>query len=372
MKASWRIGRIFGIDIYIDASWLIIFGLFTWLMASYYFPNNFADWPKWKYWTVGALTSILFFASVLGHELAHSLVAIRQGEKVRRITLFILGGVSQLSEEPKEAWKEFSMALVGPLTSLVIGLVCYGLAFVLRPISEPLAAMAQYLSFINILLGAFNLIPGFPMDGGRVLRAIIWKVSGNLRKATRFAAMVGQGFAFLFIFIGFSLMFRGLLFDGIWIMMIGWFLLNSASQGYHQIVMRDMLSHVHAEDLMTTDIPTVRSDVSIQQLVDELILRHQGRAFFVADNGTIKGVVCLEDVKKTPREQWSTLRVDQAMTPRENLNMASPDDDGNQILNLLTSKHVNQVPVVKSDKIEGIIYRTDILHFMKLRSDLGV
>jgi Zn-dependent protease/predicted transcriptional regulator len=372
MKVSWRIGRIFGIDIYIDASWLIIFGLFTWIMASYYFPSNFADWPGWQYWVVGALTSILFFASVLGHELAHSLVAIRHGDKVRRITLFILGGVSQLSEEPKEAWKEFSMALVGPLTSIVIGVVCYGLAFVLRPISEPVAAMARYLSFINILLGAFNLIPGFPMDGGRVLRAIIWKISGNLRKATRFAALVGQGFAFLFIFIGFSLMFRGLLFDGIWIMMIGWFLLNSASQGYHQIVMRDMLGHVHAEDLMTKDIPTVRSDVSIQQLVDERILRHQGRAFFVADNGTIKGVVCLADVKKKPKEQLSTLRVDQVMTPRENLNMASPDDDGNQILNLLTSKHVNQVPVVKNDKIEGIICRTDILHFMQVRSDLGV
>jgi len=372
MKVSWRIGRILGIDICIDASWLVIFGLFTWIMASHYFPSGYPQWPKWQYWAVGALTSILFFASVLGHELAHSLVAVRQGEKVRRITLFILGGVAQISDEPKEASKEFFMAFVGPLTSFAIAVVCSVLASVLRPVSEPFAAIARYLWFINLLLGIFNLLPGFPMDGGRVLRAIIWKFTGNLKRATRIASAVGQGFAFLFIFIGFSMMFRGLLINGIWIMMIGWFLLRAAGQGYHQVVMREMLSNVMAEDLMERDIPSVPSNLSIQKLVDEYILKHRDRAFIVADGGNIEGIVCLEDVKKVPKDEWPSVRVGEVMTLKEELATVSPNDDGNKILAVLGAKNVHQVPVVKEGKIQGIVCRTHILQLLQLRADLGI
>jgi Zn-dependent protease/predicted transcriptional regulator len=372
MKVSWRIGRIFGIDIHIDASWLVIFGLFTWIMASYYFPSGYPQWPKWQYWAVGALTSILFFASVLGHELAHSLVAIKQGEKVRRITLFILGGVSQISEEPKQASKEFFMALVGPLASFAIAIGCYFLVLAFRPINEPLAAMARYLSFINVLLGGFNLLPGFPMDGGRVLRAIVWKVTGNLKKATRIASSVGQGFAVLFIVLGFLMMFRGLFVNGIWIMMIGWFLHSAAGQGYHQVIMREMLAHVRAEDLMERDIQSVSGNLPIQKLVDEFIFRHRDRAFIVADRGDIKGIVCLEDVKRISKDQWPSTMVSEAMTPQEDLVTASPEDDGNKVLAQLTTKSVHQVPVVKDGKIQGVVCRTDILHFLQLRSELGV
>jgi len=372
MKVSWRIARIFGIDIHVDASWLVIFGLFTWIMASYYFPGGYPQWPKWQYWTVGALTAILFFASVLGHELAHSLVAIKQGEKVRRITLFILGGVAQISEEPKEASKEFFMALVGPLMSFAIAVVCYFLVLLLRPVSEPLAAIARYLSFINVLLGVFNLLPGFPMDGGRVLRALIWKFTDNLKKATGIASSVGQGFAVLFIVLGFLMMFRGLFVNGVWIMMIGWFLHSAAGRGYHQVIMREMLRGVRAEDLMVRDIQSVSSDLSIQKLVDEFILKHRDRAFIVAEKGDIKGIVCLEDVKKVPKDQWPSARVSQVMTPREELATVSPDDDGNKVLAELAAKSVHQVPVVERGKIQGVVCRTDILQFMQLRSELGV
>lgn len=372
MKVSWRITRIFGIDICIDASWLIIFGLFTWILASHYFPNAYPKWPSWQYWVVGALTSILFFASVLGHELAHSLIAIQQGEKVRRITLFILGGVAHLSEEPKEASKEFFMALVGPLTSFSIAVICYFLVPVLRPVSEPVAASFRYLSFINMLLGIFNLLPGFPMDGGRVLRSIIWKFTGNLKKATGIASSVGQGFAYLFIVLGFLMMFKGLFVNGIWIMMVGWFLLRAAGQGYHQVIMREMLSAVRAEDLMERDIQSVPSDLTIQKLVDEFILKHRDRAFMVVDNGNIKGIVCLEDVKKLPRDQWPSARVSQIMTSREDLAAVSPNDDGNKVLAELAARNVHQVPVVKKGKIQGIICRTDILQLMQVRADLGI
>jgi Zn-dependent protease/predicted transcriptional regulator len=372
MKISWRIGRIFGIDIYLDASWLVIFGLFTWIMASSYFPHEYPQWPTWQYWVVGAFTSLLLFASVLGHELAHSLVAIRQGEKVRRITLFILGGVAQITEEPKDASKEFYMAFVGPLTSFAIAGVCYFLFFLLRPLSEPLAAMARYLSFINVLLGAFNLLPGFPMDGGRVLRSIIWKLTGNLKKATGIASSAGQGFAFFFIIVGFFMIFRGMFVNGIWIMMIGWFLHSAAGQGYHQVIVKEMLAHVRAEDLMERDVEIVSSSLPIQRLVDEFILKHRDRAFIVVDNGEIKGIISLEDVKKVHRDRWPTTRVSEAMTPKEDLSTASPDDDGNKVLAQLTNKRIHQIPVVKDGKIEGVVSRTDILHFLQLRSDLGV
>lgn len=372
MKLSWRIGRIFGIDIYIDASWLVIFGLFTWIMSSYYFPSGYPRWPVWQYWVVGACTSLLLFASVLGHELAHSLVAIRQGEKVRRITLFILGGVAQITEEPKEAAKEFFMALVGPLTSFAIAAVCYGLFFILRPVSEPLAAMARYLSFINVFLGAFNLLPGFPMDGGRVLRSIIWKFTGNLQKSTRIASAFGQGFAFVFIALGFLMMFRGLFINGIWIMMIGWFLYSAAGRGYHQIIVKEMLSHVRAQDLMETDVQSVSEDLPIQKLVDEFILKHRDHAFIVADRKDIKGIIGLDDVKKIPRDQWPSATVKETMIPRKDLMTVSPDDDGNKVLAQLTNKRIHQVPVVKDGKIRGIVSRTDILHFLQLRSDLGI
>jgi Zn-dependent protease/predicted transcriptional regulator len=372
MKASWRIGRIFGIDIHVDASWLVIFGLFTWIMASYNFPSGYPQWPTWQYWVVGALTSLLLFASVLGHELAHSLVAIRQGEKVRRITLFILGGVAQISGEPKDASKEFLMAFVGPLMSFAIAGLCYLLVFIFRPVSEPLTAIARYLSFINVLLGAFNLLPGFPMDGGRVLRSLLWKFTGNLKTSTGIASAVGQGFAFVFIALGFFMMVRGLFVNGIWIMMIGWFLYSAAGQGYHQVIMREMLAHVRAEDLMEKNVASVSDNLPIQRLVDEFILNRRDRAFIVADKGDIKGIVCLEDVKKIPKDQWSSAMVREIMTPREDLAAVSPDDDGNKVLAQLTSNSIHQVPVMKGGKIQGIVCRTDILHFLQLRSDLGV
>jgi len=246
------------------------------------------------------------------------------------------------------------------------------LFFILRPVSEPLAAMARYLSFINVFLGAFNLLPGFPMDGGRVLRSIIWKFTGNLQKSTRIASAFGQGFAFVFIALGFLMMFRGLFINGIWIMMIGWFLYSAAGRGYHQIIVKEMLSHVRAQDLMETDVQSVSEDLPIQKLVDEFILKHRDHAFIVADRKDIKGIIGLDDVKKIPRDQWPSATVKETMIPRKDLMTVSPDDDGNKVLAQLTNKRIHQVPVVKDGKIRGIVSRTDILHFLQLRSDLGI
>ena len=370
MKHSWRIGKIFGIDIYIDSSWLVIFILFSWILSVNYFPHKYTSWSHSLYWLVGIVTSLLIFTSVLIHELAHSLVAISQGEKVRNITLFILGGVAQISQEPKKPMREFFMALVGPLTSLALGIIFIVLAVLSRGLNVQVSASASYLALINIALAIFNLMPGFPMDGGRILRSIIWQLSGNLNKATKIASKTGQGFAFFLMFIGILQIFRGNI-SGLWLIFIGWFLHSAAIRGYHQVIMESMLKGVRAEDLMNKDFETVRSEMTVQELVDDHILKKKERVFFVEDNNSLQGIVCLDDVKALPRQEWPLKKVTEIMTPREKLLFVSPEADGRRILNSLTTKDIHQIPVIEGDKIMGIICRNDILRFIQLRSELG-
>lgn len=371
MRTSWRIGSLFGIDIRIDSSWIIIFTFVTWALSSFYFPNRFAGWPQWQYWVIGVVTSLLFFASVLGHELTHSLVAMRQGEEVRSITLFILGGVAELKGEPGSPSKEFSMAFVGPLSSMIIALFFWTISLLVRDFSQPLWALTRYLGLINLIIGIFNLIPGFPMDGGRVLRAIIWRITGNLRRATRIASVTGQGIAFLFIIFGIFLIFSRAFVNGLWMVFIGWFIHSAATRGYKQVVMRDMLKDIMAKDLMNREFETVSRDLSLQELVEEHILKRRQRAFLVFERGQLDGIICLDDVKAVPKENWANTRVGDIMTPKEKLEIASPEDDGSSVLAKLVGKKVNQVPVVKGEKVEGILCRSDVLQFLQLRAELG-
>jgi Zn-dependent protease len=220
MRTTWRIGRVFGIDINIDSSWLIIFALVIWTLAGSYFPQQYPRWPTWLHWTVGVVTAILFFGSVLGHELAHSVVAIGRGEEVRSITLFIFGGVARITDEPDKPLTELLMAIVGPFFSLATGMAFGILWFLSRSLLPPLGALARYLSMINVSLAIFNLIPGFPLDGGRVLRALIWGLSGNLKMATRLASWAGQGIAFFFMLGGTWQIFGGQWLNGLWALIV--------------------------------------------------------------------------------------------------------------------------------------------------------
>jgi Zn-dependent protease len=318
------------------------------------------------------VTSLLFFASVLGHELTHSLVAMKQGEEVRSITLFILGGVAELKGEPESPSKEFSMAFVGPLSSMIIALFFWSVSFLFRDFSPPIWALTRYLGFINLIIGVFNLIPGFPMDGGRVLRAIIWRITGNLTKSTHIASTTGQAVAFLFIMFGILLIFSKALFNGLWMIFIGWFIHSAAARGYKQVVMKDMLKDVKARDLMNREFETVSRDLLLQELIDEYILRERQRAFLVFDGGQLHGIVSLDDVKAVPKEDWATTGVGEIMTPKEKLETVLPEDDGTSVLAKLTAKDVNQVPVVKGESVEGMLCRSDVLQFLQLRSELGV
>jgi Zn-dependent protease len=377
MKYSWRVGRIFGIDIRIDSSWLVIFVLITWSLAGSYFPGAHPRWSFALNWAMGVLTSLFFFASVLAHELTHSLVAKKQGEEVTSITLFILGGVAQIKEEPDEPLKEFAMAVVGPLSSFGLALIFFLLSLLLAPVSEPLGAAASYLAFINLALGAFNLLPGFPMDGGRVFRSIVWKITGDLKKATRIASMAGDGIAYLMIIFG-VLQLLGLLpflggsVGGLWLVLIGWFLHNAATRGYSQVMIKSALEGLKARDLMNTEFETVPAGLPVKVLVDDYILKKKERVFLVTVGGDLKGIVCLEDVKALAREEWPQSPVSQIMTPKDKLQSVPLDADGIQILASLTTRNIHQVPVMDGDKVAGIICRSDILRVLQLKSELGV
>jgi len=372
MRTSWRVFKIFGIDIRIDSSWIFIFGLITWALAGHYFPSQYPRWPHWQYWGVGIAASVLLFASVLAHELTHSLVAQSRGEEVRSITLFIFGGVAEIAHEPETAGKEFVIALVGPLSSLVIALIFFGIWIAVREASVPIAALTRYLALINILLALFNMIPGFPLDGGRVLRAIAWKITGNLKRATRIASISGQAVAFVLIVFGIFQILKGFFFNGLWMALIGWFIHSAATRGYREVIVKEMLKDVRVKDIMDTTFETVEGSISAQELMEDHILKKRERTFLVTEAGNLTGIVCLDDVKAIPSEKRRATQVKDIMTPSDRLETVSREDDGSEVLARLASGKINQVPVIEAGKIKGIVCRSNILDFLHLRTELGV
>ncbi|MGB5934073.1 MAG: site-2 protease family protein [Anaerolineae bacterium] len=365
MRGSWRLGRLFGIDIGIDYSWLIIFGLVTWSLAAGYFPEQYERWPAWLYWFVGLLTSLAFFGSVLAHELSHSLIAKARGGEVRNITLFIFGGVASMVEEPDSPGSEFLMAFAGPLSSFVLAAVFGMLRLAFGGLNEPLAALLRYLAYANAAVGVFNLVPGFPLDGGRLLRAILWVATDSLKRATQWASYAGQGVAFLLIFVGIWWSLQGRLFDGLWLVFIGWFLNNAARASYRQLLIRDILGQVEAREVMTTDYGKVEPSISIQQLVDEHLLGSDRHAFLVVIDNQLRGLICLHDVRGVPRDEWGQTTVGQAMTALDQLATVAPGDGADQALSALGSRDVGQLPVVEGDTLVGLLRRSDLLRHLE-------
>ena len=369
---AWTIGRIAGIRIRVDWTWSIIFVLVTVSLAVGYFPVVLPGLSTGVYWGLGIVSSLLLFASVLAHELAHSIVATRQGLPVESITLFVFGGVSQIQDEPRTAADEFRMAIVGPGTSLVLGGIFYGIYLGLLPTSSTAAAVAQYLGVINIALGVFNLLPGFPLDGGRVLRAILWGATGNLRRSTRIASLVGQGFAFLLIFTGIALLFSGSFLAGIWLAFIGWFLNNAAIASYRELLVRQTLEGVPVRRLMTTDVDRVPENLTIEQVIEQHILSGRQHAYPVTDNSRLVGLICLHDIRQVPKEERATRKVAEAMTPYERLQVVSPDDNLAKAVAKLSRGGYEQLPVVDAPQhLVGLLRRRDIINYLHAQSDLG-
>jgi Zn-dependent protease/CBS domain-containing protein len=372
------IGKIFGISIRLHYSWFIIFALITWALAAGYFPSG-QIWGGVTYTfstslsiILGIITSLLFFGSVLAHELMHSIVAIKEGIPVQSITLFVLGGVSQITEEPKRPADEFRMAFAGPLTSIVLGLVFWGISLI-QGAPDYLRAPAFYLGYINVLLGVFNLIPGFPLDGGRVLRSLIWWKDHDLKKATKAASRVGQAIGYLFIFGGIYFIFfvsNGLL-NGLWIIFIGWFIISGASSSYQQLVLQEILKGHTASEIMTLDCNPVPPGISVEKLVSDNVLAQSRRCFPVVTDDKVEGLVTLHNIQGVPQDEWKLRSVREIMTPVDKLKTVAPETELSVVLKIIAENNINQVPVIKNGKILGMITRENIVNFINLRSELS-
>ena len=391
MRSGFRIGTVFGIDVRVDWSWLLIFLLVTWNLSTL-FGNAHPGWSVGLQWGLAVVAALLFFGSVLAHELAHSLFARSRGVPVSGITLFLFGGVSNIQRDPDSPAGEFWMAILGPITSLVIGgvlLLVGSLIAGTQTLSgspeemlselQPVTTLVLWLGSVNVSVGLFNLIPGFPLDGGRVLRSILWGITDDLRRATRWATWVGQAIAWAMIVAGISMAFgvqlpvlgEGVV-SGIWLAFIGWFLNNASTQSYRKVVVEDVLKGVPVSRMMRSNPPCVTSDITIDELVHEHIMGTDDQSFPVVDDGELVGLVTLEDVRGVPRDRWKARTVREAMTPREDLVTVSADGDAAQAMNDLAQTDVRQLPVLRGEQLVGLLRRRDIIRWLQLESELSI
>ena len=385
---GFKLGRIFGITIRIDWSWLFIFVLVAWNLATLFIQMH-VGWTIGLAWLTAIVAALLFFGSVLAHELAHSLVARAQGVPVRSITLFLFGGVSNIQREPPSPLAEFLITIVGPITSIVLGFIFILLSGVaIGPIQavvaqptrllaslDPLTTLLLWLGPINILVGLFNLIPGFPLDGGRVLRSILWAITRNLRRATHWASLVGRAVAWLMILVGVAMIFgvrvpffgTGFI-SGLWLAFIGWFLNGAAAQSYQQMVIEDILAGVQVSQLMRLNPLAVPAAISIGDLVQDYMMGTEDQSFPVMSGGQFVGIVTVEDVRKVPHQQWAATMVAQIMTPADKMVEVTPDEDAAEALRELTQRGASQLPVVRNGQMIGMLRRRDIARWLQLHS----
>jgi Zn-dependent protease/CBS domain-containing protein len=376
MEAQIKLGRVLGVEIGLHYSWLIIALLITLSLAGHFQVANPA-WGRGVIWATAIVTGLLFFAAIVAHELSHAAVARARGLPVRSITLFALGGVAQIEREAADAKTEFWMGIVGPITSAVIGVVFLGIAAALgwtamSTPDTPLLAMLVWLGYINISLALFNMVPGFPLDGGRVLRALVWWRTGDAARATRIAAQVGQLVAMAFIATGVLRFFAGAGLGGLWIAFIGWFLLDAARASHAQVGIAQALRGVRVADVMERDCPSVDGLSNLQTLADEYLLRTGRRCALVVEKGRVVGLITLQEVKQVERTRWPYTTVDSAMRPLDQLRTVAPDTPVLEALEVMGRDDLNQLPVVSDRRLEGLISRGHVLRLLQTRAELNM
>lgn len=374
MHAQIKLGRIFGVQIGLHYSWLIIAFLVTLSLVGQFHATN-PHWGAAVIWATSIITALLFFAAIIAHEFSHAAVAKAQGLPVRSITLFALGGVAQIEKDATNPRTEFWMGIAGPMASVVIGLLCLALAVALgwRPPTmpqTPLSAMSMWLGVINIGLAVFNMIPGFPLDGGRVFRAIVWWITGDAARSTRIAAGVGQFVAFGLIFWGILRFFSGAGFGGLWLAFIGWFLLDASRASAVQLGITEALRGLRVGDLMARDCPRIDGRINLQTLVDEHLLPTGQRCFVVEEKGSVAGIITPHEVKLIARARWPYTTVDEVMLPLDRLHAVSSDTLVIEALETMGREDVNQLPVVSNGRLAGIISRGHILRTLQTRAEL--
>jgi Zn-dependent protease/CBS domain-containing protein len=388
-RGGFRIATVAGIDVVVDWSLLIIFLLITFSLAAGVFPAWHPDWGAGLAWITALAAAVVFFASILVHELSHALVARAHGVEVRRITLFMFGGMAHMESESPTWRAEFAIAIVGPLTSLALGLAfLWAGRAVAGPLPldparpqealaglGPVPTLLLWLGPVNILLAIFNLVPGYPLDGGRVLRALLWAATGDLRLATRRASQGGQAFAWFLMGTGLLMIFGlrvpglgGGFVSGLWLMFIGWFLNNAALMSYRQLVLRDSLEDVPVARVMQTQLTHVDAGTTLRTLVDDLVMPSGQRSFPVEDQGRFAGIVSLRDLQKREQGVWAVTPVREVMTPVQALAVVSPDEGATDALALLGRHDVNQLAVVDRGRLVGLLRREDVLKWLALHT----
>ncbi len=375
MKSQIKIGTVFGVELGLHYSWLVIALLIAFSLASQFHATN-PHWSETVIWMTAIITGLLFFACLFAHELSHALVAKARGIPIRKITLFMLGGVAQIEKDATDAKTEFWMAVVGPITSALLGFLLLALAYVSgwvpkTPPQTPGIALLVWLGYINFALAAFNMIPGFPLDGGRILRAILWWSMGDAERSTRAAARVGQVIAVLFIAYGVFEFFGGAGLGGIWLAFIGWFLLQAASATYLQVQTGKLLGGLRVKDLMSTDYETVAPNTSLQEFVNDRLMRTGQRCFLVMENGRLLGLVTANEVREVDRQHWPFKRVADVMHGVEKIHFVSPEMPALEVLETMAREDVNQIPVLSNGVISGIVSRAHILQVLQSRSELS-
>jgi len=367
--SSFRLGKISGITISVDYSWFIIFGLFVFILASGWFPQTVPHTPVAWYWAIAVFTSLLFFGSVVAHELSHALVARRRGIPINNITLFIFGGVAQMEDEPGNPGDEFKMAIAGPLASVGMAVVFFGIAIIFASMSATLLYSSFiYLAVINVILAVFNLLPGFPLDGGRVFRAFLWWMMGNLRRATRIASITGQAFGWALMILGVSSLFLPIFRTGgslIWFALIGWFLVSAARNSYQQVVLRETLRQVPIREVMSTSAEAVPPEITVERLVGEYFLKESSPTLPVEREGLLLGTVSIEDVRALPRERWGSTLVTEIMKGLGDEQVVNLNDDAWDATNRMARANSDRVLVAEDGHVEGLVTRGSIMRWLQ-------
>ena len=370
-----KIGSIFGVELGLHYSWFVIAVLIAFSLAAHFRSVN-PHWSDTTIWGIAIIAAVLFFAALILHELSHALVAKLRGLPIHQITLFMLGGAAQIEKEPADASTEFWMAIVGPLTSIGLGFCLLAIASAsgwsrgLTPRSPGLALLV-WLGYINLMLGAFNLIPGFPLDGGRILHALVWWVTKDATRSTRIAVRVGQVIAVLFIAYGIFEFFGGLVISGIWLAFIGWFLLQAAGATYFRIQATGLLRDLRVGDLMSTAYHSVNPDTSLQYLVDETLFGTGARCFLVMDGHRFAGLITQADIRAIDRSRWPWTLVHDVMRPAASVHSVTPDTTAMAALETMARENVNQLPVVSNGGVQGVISRSHLLRVLQAQAELG-
>ena len=368
---SFKIFRIAGIEIRIDYSWFIIFALIAYFFGFSYFPRVLPDTDIWLIAIITIISSLLFFFSILFHEVSHSITSIRRGIPVKQITLFIFGGIAQIEKEPDTSAKEFQISIAGPAASYFLAIV-FGAIWVLTRQIPEIMEPAKYLTIINIALGTFNLLPGFPLDGGRILRSIIWKFSNNFEKATMIATNVGRGIGFAMITVGIIYIFLGIFFNGIWLIFIGWFLQSAAAQTYAQIVLEKSIKGIRVRDIITTDIVAVSKDITVRELIDDWFLKFKYSKFPVIDkdnNDKYLGIITLNDIKELPKDKWDNTTVGEIVNTYIEEDKVDMETELYEAVKKINTGNISALVVIKNGRLEGLLTKTDIMQFIKIKSE---